>query len=608
MSAFSGLAERRSVGWVTIPLVTRAGARGALHLSLRTPRRLEAAEREWLQAMVSQCGQALERSGLFEQERRSRLRAERLQAMTALLSNALTPADVANVVADEVSTAVEPTAIAVASILDGEVTEVLAVRGDAAGALGSVLEGGPDAESPGGRVLRARRSLVVDAGELPRLFPDLADELVAAGFDRLFIVPLVAGRRANGLLVAAWDDPRQLAEDDRTVVEALAGQAGLALDRARQFESEQAIAETLQRSVLPVSLPRVDGVKLAGRYLPGSAELDVGGDWFDALQLLDGKIGLVVGDVVGKGVQAAASMAQLRNAIRAYSVERLRPPSALARLNRLANEVLDTSFATLAYLVVDPDQGVCRMSSAGHPPPVLRCPDGRVELLEGARGLPLGTGMDARYRQDTVQLPAGSVLLLYTDGLVERRGQSIDDGLAALEAAVRTGPTDPDRLLEHVLERVVGSGERADDIALLAARVLPVAPRPLDLQIHTDLDSMDLVRDALRSWLDGVDLDRAEVENVVLAAWEACANAIEHALEPTDEIVTIRAHVDDAHVRITVADTGRWASPSGPDGSGFGLKLIESLSTRSRISTAETGTTVTIEKVLTEPAASTPAG
>src|SRR5262249_29285621 len=175
-----------------------------------------------------------------------------------------------------------------------------------------------------------------------------------------------------------------------------------------------------------------EGVQLGARCLPGTAQLDVGGDWFDAIELRDGRLGLVVGDVVGKGVEAAASMAQLRNALRAFSVDRLKPSSVLERLNRLAEQVLGTSFATVAYASLDTSTGVCRIASAGHPPPVVAFPDGRVELLEGARGLPLGTGIESSYHQETVKLPAGAILVLYTDGLVERRGRSIDDGLADL--------------------------------------------------------------------------------------------------------------------------------------------------------------------------------
>jgi anti-sigma regulatory factor (Ser/Thr protein kinase) len=292
-------------------------------------------------------------------------------------------------------------------------------------------------------------------------------------------------------------------------------------------------------------------------------------------------------------------MSQLRNAIRAFSVERLKPPSILARLNRLANDVLDTAFATVVYLVLDPAKGVCRLASAGHPPPIVAYPDGRIELLEGGRGLPLGTGLAAKYRQETVELPAGTVILLYTDGLVERRGQSIDDGFDAVVRALRESPTDPDRLLEHVLDQVVGSGEREDDIALLAARLLPVAPQRLDLNVQSHIRSMDLIRDAMRAWLAGSPLDRSATEDVVLATWEACANGIEHAVNPSDELLSIQAELEFDRVRVVVKDTGTWAPPSGRDDRGLGLPLIGALSTSVDVARTTTGTTVTIERTVT---------
>jgi GAF domain-containing protein/anti-sigma regulatory factor (Ser/Thr protein kinase) len=414
-------------------------------------------------------------------------------------------------------------------------------------------------------------------------------------------LPLMTRGGARGALHLSLRSPRSFTRDDRTWLQSMVAQCGLALERASQYEAEQTIAETLQRSVLPSSLPRVDGVELAARYLPGSAQLDVGGDWFDALLLPDGKLGLVVGDVVGKGVQAAASMAQLRNAIRAFSVDRMKPSSVLMRLNRLADEVLDTSFATLAYLALEPDTGVCRLSSAGHPPPAVVYPDGRVELIEGARGLPLGTGIRTTYRVEMFELPPGSVVVLYTDGLIERRGRSIDEGLDSLRTALASAPKDPDRLLEHILEHVVGDDERGDDIALLAARIFPVAPRPLHLRIPADLGSMDVVRDAMRTWLGGLELDRSDAEDVVLATWEACANAIEHAVEPLERIVVVSAAVEDSAVRVTVGDTGRWAPPSGVEDRGLGLRLIESLVTTVVVSHSPSGTTVTLEKAVSEP-------
>jgi len=593
LAGFTTFSEERSTGWFAIPLVTSRGARGALHVSLRDGRRVTERQRRWLQAMVLQCGQALERSGLYDEEQRSRLRAERLQTMTAQLSNALTPRDVARVVVDEVAAAFEPTAVALATAVDAQSPKLLLDHGNGGELLAPLLDIGEG--TPGGQAYLTRRSVLVDDPlSVRRAFPAAADAIATIGHETFLLVPLVAARRVNGLLLVSWDRLEALPEADRAIIEALAGQAAQALDRAGRYESEQVIAEQLQRSVLPESLPRVEGVQLAARYLPGSTRLDVGGDWFDAMLLPNGRLALVVGDVVGKGVQAAASMAQLRNAMRAFSLEQLKPSSALTRLNRLAGGALDTSFATLVYAAIDPSTGVCRLSSAGHPPPLVVFPDGRLELIEDGRGVPLGARPDSKYRQAALELPAGTILLLYTDGLIERRGASIDDGLAALLAAVASGPRDPDRLLDHVLETVIGSRDREDDIALLVARLLPVAPRPLDLRFSSDVDSMLLVRDAMRVWLQGTSLDRAEAEGVVLAVWEAVANAVEHAVDPSETAVRVRAEHDDSRIRVVVDDTGRWA-PASDGGRGFGLKLIQALVSSMEIERHEAGTTVTLE-------------
>ena len=197
-----------------------------------------------------------------------------------------------------------------------------------------------------------------------------------------------------------------------------------------------------------------------------------------------------------------------------------------------------------------------------------------------------------------LQLPAGSVVLLYTDGLIERRGRSIDEGLQKLRDAVATAPKDPDRLLEHILEHVIGDDEREDDIALLAARVLPVAPRPLELRLPADLGSMELVRDAMRTWLRGVELERSDVEDVVLATWEACANAIEHALDPAERMVVVRAALDDSLIRVTIGDTGQWSPPTGREDRGLGLRLMEALVSSVGVAESPEGTTVTLEKTL----------
>ena len=185
--------------------------------------------------------------------------------------------------------------------------------------------------------------------------------------------------------------------------------------------------------------------------------------------------------------------------------------------------------------------------------------------------------MRPQYRQAVAELPAGGVLVLYSDGLIERRGQSIDDGLELLVAAIREASKEPERLLEHILDRVVGDAPRTDDIALLAARFLPVAPQPLELRLPTTIDALYVVRDALRAWTDGLPFGRSEVESLVLAAWEASANAVEHAVSTADGTVLVRAALADSTIRVTVEDNGRWVPPTDRPGRGFGLQLMRSL-------------------------------
>jgi serine phosphatase RsbU (regulator of sigma subunit)/anti-sigma regulatory factor (Ser/Thr protein kinase) len=600
-ASFSGVtAEGGATGWVALPLQTGSGTGGALQLLFRTARTLSEGERRWLQTVVSQCAQALERSRLFDEEQLLRRRSERLQSMTAELSNALTRSEVADVVVEQIAEGVGAAGVAVAVVAEErQLVHPLAWHGYTDAVVGPWLEVALDDATPGNRAIKRRvTAFYATSDELATKFPDHAWPFASTAHVSFLFVPLVVGRRANGLLVMSWEESHPVSLDERRFVEALAGQAAQALDRARHFETEQTIAVTLQRSVLPASLPRIEGTQLAARYLPGTAELDVGGDWFDAIRLPDGRLGLVVGDVVGKGVEAAAAMSQLRNGLRAFSLDRLKPASVLARLNRLAGESLETTFATLAYAVIDPKRRVCRLASAGHPPPIVAFADGRVELLEGGRGLPLGVGPDTRYRQTTVELPAGSVLVLYSDGLVERRGHSIDEGLDRLCQAIADGPKHPEQLVEHIVDRLVGSTERGDDIALLAFRLLAVAPEQLDLRVPSDVEALALVRDSLRIWLQGTPATPADAHDLVLAAWEACANAVEHAREPAGEHVCIQANLIDGAVRIVVEDSGSWAQPAKRSDRGLGLRLMHSLMSSVDIARDEAGTRVTLEKEL----------
>ena len=585
-----------------MPLGVGSRVLGAVFVGFRGRAQVGVEDSALLQTLARIGAQAFERSRLFDDEQRLRRRTDRVQLTTAALSGSLTQRDVAEVVVDALVQGAGADAAAFSVVMeDRAVQKKLAWRGYEPEAQETWLEIPLDAPTPGNRALSTRSVVFYERlDELACDFPEAAHRMLLTGHESFLFLPLVAGGRTNGLVVTSFAEPVTLDDEDRAFMETLASQAAQALDRARSFESERTIAETLQRSVLPASLPKIANVQLAARYLPGTDEVDVGGDWFDAVLLPTGRLGLAVGDVVGKGVQSAATMSQLRNALRAFALDQMKPSSTISRLNRLTEEISESAFATVLYAVLDPDTGVCRFTSAGHPPPLVVQPDGRAAYVEGGRGLPLGTGTKARYRQETMTLPVGSTVVFYTDGLVERRTESIDEGLERLRLAVEDAPGDPERLVDHVLAAVVGSGGRRDDIAVLAVRLLAVAPKPLDLDLPSDPRSLDLVRDALRVWLEQAPVTETEAHDIMLATWEACANAVEHPQGADDPAsFAMRAELEDSTVLVTVSDPGSWLIEMDRPDRGLGLRLIRSMMSSVEIDSGESGTRVRLEKLLT---------
>ena len=428
--------------------------------------------------------------------------------------------------------------------------------------------------------LRSGEQLAVaSAAELPARVDLEAGDVT---YQSWLAIPFTVARRVVGGLGLAFDEPRQLGGADLDFARALGGQAGVSVERALQYESERTIAETLQQSVLPESLPFVDGVQMAARYLPGTAAVDVGGDWFDAISLPDGRLGLAVGDVVGKGVRAAATMAQLRNGLRAFALDQMRPSATVARLNRLTGEVDESAFATLVYAVVDPGRA---SSGSRRPVTLLRSSSTRTGAPSSPKAGAASRSGSAPTRpssRTSSSCRRGSTLILFTDGLVERRDSTLAEGFERLRAAAAEAPGDPERLVDHVLDRLVGDDVRGDDIALLAVRLLAAAPAPLDLRLPATLQSLDVVRDALRLWLENAPLSEEQAHEVVLAAWEACANAVEHPQEARKHVFTLAARADDGprpdrrhrlgHLAQRPQPSGPWARPA-PDSLGHDERL-----------------------------------
>jgi serine phosphatase RsbU (regulator of sigma subunit)/CheY-like chemotaxis protein len=297
---------------------------------------------------------------------------------------------------------------------------------------------------------------------------------VAAGNPMLegwLAVPLVGrtGRRL-GLIQVADKVDADFTESDEAVLVHLAQLAAVAIENAARFQHEHDVAQALQRSLLPRHLPVVPGIELAVRYQPGAAGTQVGGDWYDAVPLDDGRLAITVGDVMGRGPRAAAVMGQVRTALRAYALQNLPATVIMRSLDRLVQDIGDDAMATAALLVIDQQEQRLEVISAGHPPPLLVSPEGDRRFLEGDPHAPLGVVEAPVYQPLLVPYDPGTLLLLYTDGLVEERDEHLDEGFARLARCVDAAATDLERLCDHVLATMVPV-EKNDDIALLAARV-----------------------------------------------------------------------------------------------------------------------------------------
>jgi PAS domain S-box-containing protein len=362
------------------------------------------------------------------------------------------------------------------------------------------------------------------------------------------------------------------------------------------YQREHKIAETLQRSLLPERLPQIDGVELAARYLPGARGAAIGGDWYDVLERPDGRVALVVGDVVGHGLRAAATMGQLRNAFRAYGLVESSPSEVVARINRLVMSGVEDVMATVLYLVLDRETGELAFSAAGHPPPLVLAPDG-PHFLEGGRSVPIGASDPAVFREASAVLAPGSSLLLYTDGLVERRDEPLDKRLDKLAAVAGGAGEGLDVLCERVIESVLGEGEPGDDVALLAVRPLPAASDRISLTLPADPASLAGLRRRLARFLHATGASEAEQYEVMLTICEAAGNAIEHAYGPGDATYDVHVEFAAGELVATVRDSGSWRERRD-EHRGRGLGIIEQLMDDVKVAPEEGGTVVTMRRRL----------
>ncbi len=316
-----------------------------------------------------------------------------------------------------------------------------------------------------GRIAAEHRPVILDRVDHTTVLNPI---LLAKGIQSMMGVPMVARGRVTGVMHVGSLTPRQFTGHDVELLQLAADRAAAAV-QSMAAHADQVAVEALQRSLIPSALPAVAGAEMAGRYVPGSGA--VGGDWYDAFTLPSGEMCVVMGDVAGSGLPAAVIMGRMRSALRAYALETLDPAEVLRRLDRKMQHFEPDALATVLYAVFDPALDQVRVCMAGHFPPVVALPGQPAELASIATGLMIGVSPDAPRHVTTLPIPAGALLCFYTDGLIERPGQLIDDGLERLRRVVVAQP--PEAACAEVMGELVGSEPARDDIALLIIRRRP---------------------------------------------------------------------------------------------------------------------------------------
>lgn len=475
------------------------------------------------------------------------------------------------------ATAALSRAIGVTAVADAALSAAVGPLGAAAGTLWLVDGDGAlvahssrgEAPPPG----PPRRVLLHDGHSLDR---------AATRPDGRIVVPLLGSAALQGVLSLAARDGLGDEPLDLAMLTALGQQAGLALDRAQLYEQSASVAHELQRALLAVEPPDDQRFAVATTYRPGVERLEVGGDWYDVFLAEEGVLSLVVGDVVGRGLPAASAMGQLRSAVRAVAGAEAGPAGLLSRLDRFVERVQAATMATIAYAELDLVGGRLRYACAGHPPPLLLPANGPPRLLWGGRSTPLGAYVAAGQRGEAVvQLEPWDRLLLYTDGLFERRDRALDEGLQLLTDTAAELSTVPLRdAVQSLTARLLKDERSRDDVCVLLISWLGGA---FERQLSADLSALSAVRRALAGWLldSGVAVDARH--DLVLAASEAITNAAEHGGRSLASArVTLRARIEQTErgteqVVLQVQDQGEWRPENSSDERGRGLTIMGAL-------------------------------
>jgi PAS domain S-box-containing protein len=417
------------------------------------------------------------RGRLTEQLSAAALRTARLQQATSMLAEALTVEQVVEVITEVGRTAIGALRSAVV-LLDSDGARLKVVNADGLPSTPDSAGGQPTLQSPSviTRAIATRRPVLIeDPDDLRRQFEGELDidpaTVIATSDERSWVgLPLITAGAPLGALRFSFARPRKITEEEKVFLEALAGQCGLAVERAGLYEREHTTAETLQRSLLPDRLPSVPGLILTASYLPVTRNMEIGGDWYDAFWLADQRLAVAVGDVMGKGLTAAAGMGRVRNALRALALTDGRPAAVLGGLDRLFSATEEEEqVTTVAYLVIDPVTGEGMLGNAGHLPALVLEAGSPPRYDQVEAGTPLGWASPRK--QHAFSMRPGSTAVFYSDGLVENRNRGLDTGLDELAAVAARADEEllghPERLMRYLVDHMLAGHEQDDDVTVL---------------------------------------------------------------------------------------------------------------------------------------------
>ena len=506
-------------------------------------------------------------------------RAARIQDLASALAEAVTSLDVVTAVADRVLPPFGASGLII-QVPDGDIMRVIGAVGYSQSFI-DVITAPVRELAPVEEAMRTHRPwFVSSAEEFVQRYPGMADIPARAGKQAWAFLPLVVSGDVAGLCVISFAYPRRLTGAEQALLIALSGLIAQALERARLFDAEHARAQALQRALLPQGLPALPAVTAAAQYLPAGQGMDVGGDWYDVIPLSADRVALVIGDVMGHGLPEAVIMGRLRTAVQTLSDLELPPDEILGRLNDLVNGLGDDSFATCLYAIYDPTTAICSIARAGHPPPAIACPDGLVYFAKGHGDPPLGVA-DPPFEVVDLPVPEDSLIVLYTDGLIESADCDIDSGMSRLAELLRTHHAqDLNQLCNGLTEALMPADrQRPDDAALLVAQVHATAPDSIATwSLPENPQAASAAREHVRETLGAWHLHDLTLTTEMLAS-EMVANVVRHARGPA-RLRLLRSRSLVCEVFDGSLTTPRIRRTSWTDEGGRGLQLIAALSDR----------------------------